>query len=159
MSRAHGVMRSTFVHPVGSIREQCYSSENPNDIYHPFAISLQLPFLCTTPDFINRKLGPSVAEIETCEKKSACHILFNNIPKIYAFQIWPSCEILGIRKAKLKIYHYDMKGDKKNKYGNYKWVSEFGYLDIEIVHDFFSEEVSKKLIEAYMKAWCDFLTM
>lgn len=157
IERAHGVMRKVFGHRVGSIGEQAFARECENFIDHPFSISLRVPFLCCTPDFILPFRDPVLIEIKTFEQIKACKENYTNICKDYILQVWSACEVFGLRKAKLIIYHYDRKSGKKNHYNQDKWVSLFGVIEIEIRADLFSADVYQALRPNYLSFFKEYL--
>lgn len=157
LKRAHGTMRRIFTSRIGSIGEQTFAKSTNNYINHCFSISRRIPFLCSTPDFFIFDRAPILVEVKAFENIQDCDKNFRNIPKDFIVQIWSACEIFGIRKARLLIYHSEHNSGKRNHYGQDKWVSLYGTANINIRADFFSPRSYEIIRNNYLSFFTDFL--
>jgi len=151
--KSHGFLRSGLNNKIGSIGEQAFTATNSGYVHQPFAISKQLPFICTTPDFIMNKPNLKVVEIKTCTRQTVCKSLFDDLPSEYILQVWIAMEIFGIKSGQLNIYYFESTAKRVNKYACNKFVSLYGIIYFENQFDSMLDHIKDSAINSY----CEFL--
>ena len=153
MKQAHAIFQTpTDSRIIGAAGEEAFIRKNSSIfINHPFGIHKQMPWLCSSGDFLIKEFDRNaLVEIKTSTSYESALRIYENPDQRILLQVWIQMEIFDVKYGKLIVYFFDRVSKLVNLVGVIElehkasvFTSDFSIISVIRYVDFLKEYFEK----------------